>query len=153
MASSKALYKLSLDCGDMGTLTGSFVAEKEDIEYLTNSSIRVYFGAVLGEHSEVASLLDSNDIKLLTDDPSIVSQFEKINGIKLLTDDPSIASQFEKMKLSSQFNPLERTAWGIDKEDLIARGYEVKKGEKYSNWTVKQWIDFFREAIPSGKEY
>lgn len=44
----KALFKMDFDCGRMGNLEGVFIADTEDVEYLVNNKISVYFGEVLG---------------------------------------------------------------------------------------------------------
>lgn len=50
----KALFKMDFDCGRMGNLEGVFIADTEDVEYLVNNKISVYFGEVLGKHSEIS---------------------------------------------------------------------------------------------------
>lgn len=40
----KALFKMDFDCGRMGNLEGVFIADTEDVEYLVNNKISVYFG-------------------------------------------------------------------------------------------------------------
>ena len=39
---------MDFDCGRMGNLEGVFIADTEDVEYLVNNKISVYFGEVLG---------------------------------------------------------------------------------------------------------
>ena len=50
----KALFKMDFDCGRMGNLEGVFITDTEDVEYLVNNKISVYFGEVLGKHSEIS---------------------------------------------------------------------------------------------------
>lgn len=57
----------------MGSLEGVFVAEKEHVKYLTESGIKVYFGEVLGKHSEVYGPIESGDITMITDDDKVIS--------------------------------------------------------------------------------
>jgi len=82
----KGVYKFYWDCGRMGYLDGIFVA--------TDSSIRkaigqdVYFGEVLGKHSEIDGSLEEEDVKLITDDKVVVAIFEEY-------------------KISCGFNPLD----------------------------------------------
>ena len=47
----KALFKMDFDCGRMGNLEGVFIADTEDVEYLVNNKISVYFGEVLGKNT------------------------------------------------------------------------------------------------------
>jgi hypothetical protein len=73
----KAVYKMIFDAGRMGSLSGTFVAEKEHVELLVNDGIRVYFGEKLGKHSEIAGPVDEDEIKMLTDDPEVVLTVER----------------------------------------------------------------------------
>lgn len=52
----KAIYKLNADYGRNGNLTGVFIAEKEHVAVLLENKIEVYFGEVLGKHSEISAL-------------------------------------------------------------------------------------------------
>jgi hypothetical protein len=73
----KAIYKMSLDFGRMGDLTGVFVADTKDVEELIKSNKEIYFGEVLGKHSEVMSTISSEDLELVTSDESFIELFEK----------------------------------------------------------------------------
>lgn len=69
----KCLYRFNLDYGRMGSLTGLFVASPEKIKNLIGKE--VYFGEVLGKHSDVFSIMEESDFKLLTDDQDFISKF------------------------------------------------------------------------------
>ena len=84
---SRAIYKLNIDCRRQGNLEGIFIAEKEQIEYLVNNKIEIYFGEVLGKHSEIIATIDKNEIIEVTDNEEFIKLFEKHD-------------------LSSGFNPL-----------------------------------------------
>lgn len=73
----KGIYKLNFDCGRSGELTGIFVSTDKKVEKLIESGIQVYFGEVLGKHSDVCGPIEKNDIKLHTDDAEAVEAFEK----------------------------------------------------------------------------
>ncbi|PWA10945.1 hypothetical protein [Flavobacterium laiguense] len=80
----QAIYKLSLCCGRMGDLEGVFLATKPQVAKLISSKIEVYFGEVLGKHSEIFGAIEKKDLKLLTDDPiavEIVKKYKLTNGI------------------------------------------------------------------------
>lgn len=66
------IYKLNVDCGRMGDLEGVFVADSEDVDNLIKSKIGVYFGEVLGKHSEVCGAIEPGEITLASDDPTAV---------------------------------------------------------------------------------
>jgi len=101
---SKAIYRLNFDCQRMGSLQGIFVALKEDVEILKFNAIQIYFGEVLGKHSEVYGPVDDGEIEMVTDDPTAVEIFEKYD-------------------LASGYNPFQYTALGT--ENTV--GEEVEK--------------------------
>lgn len=72
---AKALWKLHFSAGRMGTVHGMFVATDEEIEAAMGQ--RLYFGEVLGKHSEIEGPLDKEDITRVTDDEAFVSKFEE----------------------------------------------------------------------------
>lgn len=74
---AKGLYKFNFDCGRMGELNGIFIADSKDVESVIGKE--VYFGEVLGKHSEIYGTIDEGEIKLITDDPEIVSLMEENN--------------------------------------------------------------------------
>lgn len=95
----KAIYKLNFDCGRDGGLDGIFIADKEYVDMLIGSGIEVYFGEVLGKHSEVYGEIEETDIKLVTDDPIAIEIFEKYD-------------------LSSGYNPFNEHANNFDYEEI-----------------------------------
>lgn len=74
---AKGLYKFNFDCGRMGELNGVFIADSKDVESVIGKE--VYFGEVLGKHSDIYGTIDEGEIKLITDDPEIVSLMEENN--------------------------------------------------------------------------
>jgi hypothetical protein len=74
--SMKAIYRFQLNCGRMGDLSGIFVADKERIESAMGE--RVYYGEVLGKHSEIVEELDSSHLTLISDKPEDVEVFERL---------------------------------------------------------------------------
>ena len=73
----KGIYEMNFDCGRIGSLEGIFVADSADVEKAIG--LDIYFGEVLGKHSEIVGPLDPEDITLVTDDPKAVEMFEKYN--------------------------------------------------------------------------
>jgi len=71
----KGLYRFSCDCGRMGDLDGLFVATQEEVDEVIGKE--VYFGEVLGKHSEIFGVIEENEITLLTTDPLIVGTMEQ----------------------------------------------------------------------------
>jgi len=87
----KGIYKLNVYCGRSGSLEGLFVAEKSHVKELIDSEIKVFFGEVLGKHSEVFGSIEQKDISLISD---------SIDAIKVIED----------LKLESGYNPFYYTA-------------------------------------------
>jgi hypothetical protein len=54
------LWKFKWDCGSMGKLESLFIASKNEVEQAIGKE--VYFGEVLGKHSEVCGTLDKEDL-------------------------------------------------------------------------------------------
>lgn len=60
------LYSFYVDCGRMGRLDGLFSATQEEVDKAIGKYM--YFGEVLGKHSEVEGNLEAHEIKLISDD-------------------------------------------------------------------------------------
>jgi len=73
----KGIYRFKCDCGRMGELSGIFVADSDDVKTLIGTY--VYFGEVLGKHSEVEGEIEEDEIELVTDNESCVEMFEFFN--------------------------------------------------------------------------
>ena len=73
----KAVYKLNVDFGRMGDVSGVFVAEKEQVDKLLKIKPQVYFGEILGKHSEIVLTLTKKDLKFVTDDEEFIKLFQK----------------------------------------------------------------------------
>jgi hypothetical protein len=71
---TKAIYKFYWNCGRMGDLEGVFIADKEKVASAIGKN--VYFGEVLGKHSEIYGNLDQEDVTFVTDDPHVIELFE-----------------------------------------------------------------------------
>lgn len=74
----KKLYEFYHGCGRMGELEGLFIAEERDIEKIIGKEI--YFGEVLGKHSEIIIDIDKIDIVVKTDDQEFIAFAEKYIG-------------------------------------------------------------------------
>lgn len=103
----KAIYRFYADCGRKGSLEGVFIATKQQVRKLISSEIQVYFGEVLGKHSEISGAIKKKDIVFLTDDSHAVEVVEKYN-------------------LTNGFNPFNYTSVnfemeGVDLDDMTVR--------------------------------
>lgn len=77
------LYRFYWDCGRMGDLDGLFVVDDNGdrvLELLLKSDYQVYFGEVLGKHSEVYGTLDADDVELISFDEERVSWLVDLFG-------------------------------------------------------------------------
>lgn len=72
--SNKKLYKFKIDF-HYGELEGLFISTDEKIAELYNQTI--YFGEVLGKHSEVEADIKPHHIIFLTDDQYVISHLEE----------------------------------------------------------------------------
>ena len=72
------LYRFSWDCGRGGDVEGVFAAEESAINDAMGK--QVYFGEILGKHSEVYGTLEADDLTALTDDQDFIAKFQAIVG-------------------------------------------------------------------------
>lgn len=71
------LYRFDADFGRSGSLEGLFVEDDERVKKAIGK--HVYFGEVLGKHSEVYMDLEEDHFTELTDDQPFIHKFEKLN--------------------------------------------------------------------------
>ena len=74
-----AIFKMNLRGGRQGDLQGIFIADKQEVDNLITSKKEIYFGEVLGKHSEVVAYLTHDEIKMVSDNPSVVGLFQELN--------------------------------------------------------------------------
>ncbi len=117
----KAIYRLKFDCGRQGQLTGVFIAEKEKVKVLLENGIEIYWGEVLGKHSEVYGPLDDGEL-------TMVSESEE--AIKVI----------EELGLESGYNPFEYTAINFSHE-----------GIEEGDWTIDELCDKLIELQAGSK--
>jgi len=70
------LYRFNVWYGRMGRVEGIFVRDQDDVKNAIGR--HVYFGEILGKHSEVYFDLEENHFKLLTDDQDFCNKFNKL---------------------------------------------------------------------------
>jgi hypothetical protein len=66
----EGLYKFYWDCGRQGSLEGVFIEDEENIKDIIGKE--VYFGEVLGKHSEIYGIIKNQDITLVTKDFPVI---------------------------------------------------------------------------------
>lgn len=75
---AKKLYNFYWDCGRQGSLEGLFIADEDKIK--DSIGKEVYFGEVLGKHSEVSGTLDEIDLTEIDIPESVVLILEEKVG-------------------------------------------------------------------------
>lgn len=75
------LYSFCWDCGRMGNLDGLFVAEESEVAKILGKD--VYFGEVLGKHSEIYGTIDEEDITVVSDDQEKIEWLVGILGTNI----------------------------------------------------------------------
>lgn len=72
------LYSFYWDCGRMGGVEGLFVADDQDVADAIGQE--VYFGDILGKHSDVYGTLDPQDITVISEDQEKISWLVSLLG-------------------------------------------------------------------------
>jgi hypothetical protein len=72
----KKLYRYRWDIYRMGTIEGIFVADDDAVAQIEGS--HVYFGEILGKHSDVQGRLEAEHFKVLTGDQDFIAKFEEL---------------------------------------------------------------------------
>lgn len=93
------LYSFYVDCGRMGSLDGLFIATQEQIDNAFGK--HMYFGEVLGKHSEVQGELEASEIELISSDQDKVlwlyellgSDVSGFNPLSYISDDDDEADE------------------------------------------------------------
>lgn len=67
---NECLWRFYWDCGRQGEVEGIFKATKEEVDAAIGKE--VYFGEILGKHSEVYGEIEEGEITLESDDPLTV---------------------------------------------------------------------------------
>lgn len=72
------LWKFHWDCGRQGDLYGVFIATEEEVQSLVGKEI--YFGEVLGKHSNVYGRIKQGEITLITDNAEAIKALQEACG-------------------------------------------------------------------------
>lgn len=74
----KSLYKFEWDVGRMGELDGLFVAYDKEVKAAIGKE--VYFGEVLGKHSEIYGELEESELTKIDVEKDVLDNMVKILG-------------------------------------------------------------------------
>ena len=72
----RKLFKYSSDFGRMGKLEGLFIASQSQVDEVIGKEI--YFGEVLGKHSEIETIIEPDEIEVFSDDQDTIDYLEEI---------------------------------------------------------------------------
>jgi hypothetical protein len=72
----RALWIFKWDVRRGGKVVGQFIATDEEVDTAIGSD--VYFGEILGKHSEVRGTLDREDLRRVTDDEKFIRKCEEL---------------------------------------------------------------------------
>ena len=72
----RKIYKFSADFGRMGWISSIFSAEEEDINITIGKEI--YFGEVLGKHSEICFILNKSHLEEITSNQEFIKTFDML---------------------------------------------------------------------------
>ena len=76
---TRHLYEFRFDCRRSGVLKGLFVAEEKEVEDAIGK--QVYFGEVLGKHSEIEGELEKDEVCIKSSDENFINQFIETIGV------------------------------------------------------------------------
>lgn len=74
----KLLVKFFWDYGRCGEVSGLFTCYKDQLDSIIGSE--VYFGEILGKHSDVYGTLNKEDFVIKSDDQEFIKKLEEILG-------------------------------------------------------------------------
>ena len=78
------IYRYSVSCGRMGDLDGLFAVDDHGeacLRALIDSRRDIYFGEVLGKHSEVVQTLEASELQQVEATPEEVATVLRVLGI------------------------------------------------------------------------
>jgi hypothetical protein len=74
----KALYQFYWDCKRSGDVTGLFVAHKTEVEAAIGRNVN--FGEILGKHSEICGVLETDDLTIKSEDQEFIAKLVDVIG-------------------------------------------------------------------------
>lgn len=88
------LYSFNWDMRRMGSVEGLFVSDEQTIK--DNIGAEVYFGEILGKHSEVYGTLDEEDLKVVSEDQDKIEWLVGLLGYSISGYNPLEYVQYEE---------------------------------------------------------
>lgn len=75
---TRYLWKFYWDCGRQGEVSSLFVATENEVSGLIGKDI--YFGEILGKHSEVSGTIEEGEVQKVEIDPETVEKVAALLG-------------------------------------------------------------------------
>lgn len=73
---TQTLYKFRWDVPRLGEIESLFIADSEQVEAVMGMT--VYFGEVLGKHSDIQGTLDPEDLTIITQEPGVIADLVRL---------------------------------------------------------------------------
>lgn len=73
---TQTLYKFYWDVHRNGEIESLFIADSEQVEAVMGMT--VYFGDVLGKHSDIQGTLDPEDLTIITQEPGVIADLYRL---------------------------------------------------------------------------
>ena len=78
MENNKVIVEFYWDLGRMGEVSSTFVCDKSQLGDLYGRE--VYFGEILGKHSEVYGTVEEGHLTIKSEDQEFIKKFQEIMG-------------------------------------------------------------------------
>lgn len=123
----KKLYKFYWDCGRQGNVEGIFIAEENEVKNAIGKD--VYFGEILGKHSDVYGTIEEGEIEEIQVSETTVKEMEEVIGITISGYNPLDYVRYDCARCGDK-GSIEDCYWYADNEDNMICEYCTTKEEK-----------------------
>lgn len=72
------LYEFSWDCGRGGIVEGLFIADESEVKSMIRCKREVYFGEILGKHSDISGTVEEGEITVKSSDQAIIRKLQEV---------------------------------------------------------------------------
>lgn len=118
-----------------GTLEGVFVADDSEMQKLYGKDI--YFGEVMGKHSEVSLRFAESDFEVLTEDQDFIEHYEQVVG----TVGYNPLGYLRKYVVHYSIGPVDE-AEEFDNEDEAEDRLAELKEQSEGDETAEVWMEY-----------
>lgn len=123
----KKLYKFYWDCGRQGEVEGMFIAEEKEVQEIIGEE--VYFGEILGKHSEVYGTIEEGEIEEIQVSETTIKEMEEIIGATISGYNPLNYVNYECSRCGDSMS-AEDCNWYIDDKEQRICEYCITEEEK-----------------------